>query len=239
MPMTVRRGRRDRGFVLTLAASLLLAGCATPLTHFEWGTRRVALGEHGTPVPAKTVAYRPSTERPHCVCDEVPVPTARPTSARAEPAWYKQSVKPAEQAGVQPAVSKASFAWPMQGRVLSDFGATPGGGRNDGINIAASEGEPIRAAADGTVSYSGNELKSYGNLALIKHDNGYVTAYAHAERFVVSKGDHVARGQVIGYAGSTGDVNTPQLHFEIRRGAHGETPVNPRSFLGPVQVASR
>jgi murein DD-endopeptidase MepM/ murein hydrolase activator NlpD len=238
--MTVRSGRRDRGVavVLTLAACLLLSGCATPLTHFEWGTRRASAGASVKPVPAKTAAYR-QADKPHCACDEVPVPTPRPAIARTEPAWYRQSVKPAEPAGVQPAVSKASFAWPMEGRVLSDFGATPGGGRNDGINIAASEGAPIHAAADGTVSYSGNELKSYGNLALIKHDNGYVTAYAHAERFVVSKGDHVTRGQVIGYAGSTGDVTSPQLHFEIRKGAHGETPVNPRPFLGPVQVASR
>jgi murein DD-endopeptidase MepM/ murein hydrolase activator NlpD len=124
----------------------------------------------------------------------------------------------------------------MRGRVLSDYGSTVGGERNDGINIAASYGEPIHAAADGTVSYSGNDLKSYGNLVLIRHGDNYVTAYAHSERILVSRGEHVAKGQVIGYAGSTGDVSQPQLHFEIRRGV---TPVNPRPLLGPLQIASR
>ena len=89
-------------------------------------------------------------------------------------------------------------------------------------------GTPIRAAASGTVTYAGNELKDYGNLVLIKHAGGYVTAYAHADRLLVRRGDFVAKGQVIGYAGQTGDVSTPQLHFEIR---HGTTPVNPRSCL--------
>jgi len=102
------------------------------------------------------------------------------------------------------------------------------GQRNDGINIAAPLGTPIRAAASGTISYAGNELKGYGNLILIKHDDGYVTAYAHAESIVVNRGDTVTKGQIIGYAGTTGDVTTPQLHFEIR---HGVQPVNPRTML--------
>jgi len=116
----------------------------------------------------------------------------------------------------------------MSGRVISDFGVSGSGQRNDGINIAAPLGTPIRAAAAGTVSYAGNELKGYGNLILIKHDNGYVTAYAHAESIVVNLGDTVAKGQIIAYAGTTGDVSTPQLHFEIR---HGVQPLNPRSML--------
>jgi murein DD-endopeptidase MepM/ murein hydrolase activator NlpD len=124
----------------------------------------------------------------------------------------------------------------MKGRVLSNFGSMSGGERNDGINIAASYGEPIRAAADGTVSYSGNDLKSYGNLVLIRHGDNYVTAYAHSERILVSRGEHVAKGQVIGYAGSTGDVSQPQLHFEIRRGVQ---PIDPRPLLGPLQIAFR
>jgi murein DD-endopeptidase MepM/ murein hydrolase activator NlpD len=120
--------------------------------------------------------------------------------------------------------------------VIADYGSTLGGERNDGINIAASYGTPIRAAADGVVSYAGNDLKSYGNLVLIKHDDNYVTAYAHAERVLVGRGDRVAKGQVIGYAGNTGDVSSPQLHFEIRRGV---SPINPRPLLGPLQVAMR
>ena len=135
-----------------------------------------------------------------------------------------------------PATANVRFSWPMNGRIISNFGTTIGGERNDGINIAASYGEPVHAAADGTVTYAGNDLKSYGNLVLIRHSDSYVTAYAHSERILVGRGDHVAKGQIIAYAGSTGDVNAPQLHFEIRRGVQ---PVNPRPLLGPLQVASR
>jgi len=206
-----------------------LAGCATPRTHFDWGMHqpahhaRIAAARHSEPV------------RPACACNnEVPTPGPRPT-----PAWYQQTgdATPPAHHDAQPVkpAGNGAFMWPLNGRVISEYGAATGGERNDGINIAASTGEPIRAAADGTVSYSGNDLKSYGNLALIKHDNGYVTAYAHADRFVVGRGDHVARGQVIGYAGSTGDVSSCQLHFEIRRGV---TPVNPRPLLGPLRVAA-
>lgn len=138
---------------------------------------------------------------------------------------------------VLPIPARGDFSWPLQGRVVWEYGARAGGERNDGINIAANEGEKIRAAGDGTVTYAGSDLKNYGNLVLIRHDNGYATVYAHAENFIVSKGDHVARGQVIGYVGQTGDVSSPQLHFEIRRGAR--EPLDPRTVLGPQQVASR
>jgi murein DD-endopeptidase MepM/ murein hydrolase activator NlpD len=124
--------------------------------------------------------------------------------------------------------SSGQFAWPLQGKIIAGFGKSEDGQRNDGINIAANLGEPIHAAAAGTVTYAGNELKGYGNLVLIKHDNGYVTAYAHAESMTVARGDHVEQGQVIGYTGKTGDVSSPQLHFEIRQGV---TPVDPRTLL--------
>ena len=121
------------------------------------------------------------------------------------------------------------FIWPVAGHVISSFGETANGGRNDGINISATVGEPIRAAAAGNVIYAGNELKGYGNLVLIRHEDGYVTAYAHAERIAVVRGTHVKKGEVIGYAGSTGDVTRPQLHFEIRRGVR---PVDPKPLAG-------
>jgi murein DD-endopeptidase MepM/ murein hydrolase activator NlpD len=129
-----------------------------------------------------------------------------------------------------PAASRADaqFAWPLDGVILSSFGARHNGERNDGINIACAGGEDIRAAADGTVTYVGNELKGYGNLILIRHDNGYTTAYAHADQITVRKGERVKQGQVIGIAGATGDVDEPQLHFELRRGV---TPVDPRPHL--------
>ena len=108
------------------------------------------------------------------------------------------------------------------------------GARNDGINIAAQDGEPVHASASGSVSYCGNELKGYGNLVLIKHDNGYITAYAHLGNILINRGDRVAAGQVIAYAGQTGDVTQPQLHFEIR--GSNQRPIDPRAVLPKSMV---
>jgi len=108
------------------------------------------------------------------------------------------------------------FVWPVRGRVISPFGPAANGERNDGINIAALLGAPIHAAAAGTVTYAGDGLRDYGNLILIAHSGGYVTAYAHAQSIAVARGDRVEKGQIIGTAGETGGVDRPQLHFEIR-----------------------
>ena len=134
-------------------------------------------------------------------------------------------------AAVQPA---QKFLWPVKGPVISPFGESPNG-RNDGINISAERGAPIFAAEAGTVTYVGNELKGYGNLILIKHDNGFVTAYAHADTVLVQRGEHVERGQVIGSAGDTGDVSRPQLHFELRIGTR---PVDPTPYLADMMAAN-
>jgi murein DD-endopeptidase MepM/ murein hydrolase activator NlpD len=133
-----------------------------------------------------------------------------------------------EQQAIPVSYGGGHFAWPLSGPVISSFGSGLNGERNDGINIAAKMGEPIHAAASGTVSYAGNELKGYGNLIIIRHDDGYVTTYAHAQSISVNRGDRVEKGQVIGLAGATGDVEKPQLHFEIRRGVE---PVDPRPLL--------
>ena len=103
--------------------------------------------------------------------------------------------------------------------------------QNDGINLAVPEGTPIKAADDGVVAYAGNELKGYGNLVLIRHANGFVSAYANASELLVKRGDTVKRGQVIAHAGQTGNVTSPQLHFEIRKGS---TPVDPTKYLSGV-----
>ena len=108
------------------------------------------------------------------------------------------------------------------------FGPKPNGLQNDGINLAVPEGTPVKAADDGVVAYAGNELKGYGNLVLVRHSNGFVTAYAHASEIMVKRGDNVKRGQVIAKSGQTGSVTSPQLHFEIRKGA---TPVDPSQYL--------
>lgn len=120
------------------------------------------------------------------------------------------------------------FVWPVQGRVLSHFGAKEKGLHNDGINIAAPEGSPVQAAENGVVAYAGNELRGFGNLLLIKHANGYVTAYAHNATLLVQRGDRIKKGQPIATVGSTGNVNKPQLHFELRK---GKKAIDPRSVM--------
>ena len=102
--------------------------------------------------------------------------------------------------------------------------SAPDGTHNDGINIAVPQGTDVHAAESGRVAYAGNELKGYGNLVLIRHDNGWVSAYAHADQILVKRDDVVRRGQVIAKAGKTGTVDQPQLHFELR---HGAKPVDP------------
>jgi murein DD-endopeptidase MepM/ murein hydrolase activator NlpD len=135
----------------------------------------------------------------------------------------KEAAKLAEGAGAVP-----KFRWPANGRVIAGYGPTTNGQQNDGINIALPENTPVKAAEDGVVAYAGNELKGYGNLVLVRHPNGYVTAYAHTKELLVKRGDQVKRGQVIARSGQTGNVNAPQLHFEIRKGA---SPLDPTRFL--------
>lgn len=120
------------------------------------------------------------------------------------------------------------FVWPVRGPLMSNFGTKTGGLRNDGINIIAPEGTPVVAAENGVVAYAGNEIRGFGNLLLIKHADGYVTAYAHNRDLLVKRGQRVRRGQKIATVGQTGSVNRPQLHFEIRK---GRRPKNPEDYL--------
>ncbi len=152
----------------------------------------------------------------------VPVQNAR--IAKEEPHTTATVVKAAEPNGGMP-----SFRWPVRGRVIAGFGSKPNGTQNDGINLAIPKVRRIKAADDGVVAYAGNELKGYGNLVLIRHANGFVSAYANASEILVKRGDTIKRGQVIAHAGQTGNVTSPQLHFEIRKGS---TPVDPTQYLG-------
>jgi murein DD-endopeptidase MepM/ murein hydrolase activator NlpD len=209
---------------LFLAASPLMAGCmpADPRTHLDWGVNTRTPRHVASKEGAKTYTYDDSATRPSARPGPSAAPHALVTSQTLAPIGPPRSEAPA-------------FAWPVSGRVISDFGTTSNGGKNDGINIATSMDTPIHASASGTVTYAGDELKNYGNLVLIKHADGFTTAYAHADRLVVSRGDTVTKGQVIGYAGHTGDVATPQLHFEIREQT---TPVNPRSYLASTTASN-
>ena len=154
------------------------------------------------------------------------VPTENARIATPEPAAAPQS--PVKKAEAVAENKMPQFRWPVTGHVIEAFGQRPNGTTNDGINLAVPAGTPIKAAEDGVVAYSGNELKGYGNLVLIRHADNYVSAYANASELLVKRGDSVKRGQVIARAGQTGNVTSPQLHFEIRKGS---TPVDPRKYL--------
>lgn len=158
---------------------------------------------------------------------------AAPKAATTNRQTQTQAQKPRSVARKQPVPappprSGKTFSWPVRGTVISGFGPKKGGYHNDGINIATSAGTPVFAAENGVVSYAGNELRGYGNLLLVQHAGGWITAYAHNSRLLVSRGDKIARGQLIAHAGDTGGVTRAQLHFEIRKGA---TPVNPVKYL--------
>jgi murein DD-endopeptidase MepM/ murein hydrolase activator NlpD len=187
---------------------------------------------HAAAKPATTapvVAAAPAKPKP---ADTKPVGQVAAAAAADKNAQLIAAVKPAEpaedavkdddkQAGMQ-------FRWPVRGRIISGFGPKPGGQQNEGINVSVPEGTSVKAAEDGVVAYAGNELKGYGNLVLIKHADGWVTAYAHNSEIDVKKGETVKRGQTIAKAGQTGSVTSPQVHFEIRKGSQ---PVDPSSHL--------
>ncbi|MDX9688905.1 MAG: LysM peptidoglycan-binding domain-containing protein [Proteobacteria bacterium] len=120
------------------------------------------------------------------------------------------------------------FGWPVRGTIISTYGPKGKGRDNDGINIGAPKGSPIKAAEAGLVVYAGNEMKGFGNLVLIRHGGNWVTAYAHMDRLTVTKGKSVAKGDMIGTVGATGGVSTPQLHFEVRRSG---APVDPEIVM--------
>ncbi len=153
-----------------------------------------------------------------------PIPQPRIAAPAAPAKQESASVKDPEQTASLPSGNSADFRWPARGRVISGFGSAG----NEGINIAVPEGTPVKAAETGTVAYAGSEVKGYGNLVLIRHDNGLVSAYAHNGEITVKRGDKIKRGQVVAKSGQSGNVTSPQLHFEIRKGS---TPVDPVPFL--------
>ncbi|MGO4704259.1 peptidoglycan DD-metalloendopeptidase family protein [Microvirga sp. 2MCAF38] len=172
--------------------------------------------------------------------ETLPRTAPQQVAARVEPAAQKPIVQtqPAAPAIVQPEAkapatepeqttsTSGDFRWPARGRVIAGFGTNGG---NEGINIAVPEGTPVKAAESGVVTYAGSEVKGYGNLVLIRHENGFVSAYAHNGSLSVKRGEAVKRGQVIATSGQTGNVTSPQLHFELRKGA---SPVDPIPHLG-------
>ena len=173
----------------------------------------------GTLVPATSQSSKKAVQK---------TATASETPTRSTPKTAAK--KTTQKAAALPKAPGRSgrFSWPVSGTVISNFGPSGGGRHNDGINIKAARGTPFKAAENGVVAYAGNELKGFGNLLLIKHADGFVTAYAHADSLSVKRGQTVKKGQTLGKVGSTGNVNAPQLHFEIRKGTKA---INPRTYL--------
>lgn len=194
--------------------------------------------------PVKEVAQAPATPvKTASIKPTAPIaaPTPMAPIVAAKPAAASSTAKIDQKAAETIAVAKepaveepsgaatpGSFRWPVRGRVISEYGSKANGEKNEGINMAVPEGTSIKAADDGEVIYSGNELKGYGNLVLVRHGNGYVTAYAHASELLVNRGEKISRGQIIARAGATGSVSQPQLHFELRK---GQKAIDPKPYL--------
>lgn len=151
-----------------------------------------------------------------------------PTVAASGKTKEKISSDPTQKLPTISARSSSKFSWPVQGKVLSAYGAKGDGLFNDGINIAAARGTSVGAAENGVVAYAGNEVKGMGNLIIIQHSGGWMTVYAHLDSMSVRRGNKVSVGQKIGTVGETGKVDQPQLHFEIRKGTKA---YNPASYL--------
>ena len=162
-----------------------------------------------------------SPKPPPRAASRPPSPEAGPRPGTKPKSQTKQIVR------IPPPPRKkgGGFTWPVRGKVLSSFGSKGGGLHNDGINIAAPKGAAVKAAENGVVAYAGNEIRGYGNLLLIRHSGGWITAYAHADKLLVQRGDKVNKGQVIARVGHTGNVVSPQLHFEIRKGKQAVNPI--------------
>jgi len=178
-------------------------------------------------LPAPAPAVKPKPVAPVVASAPADKITAQPKSVA--PAPEPKAVEPQTTASLpkaeEPAAASTEFRWPARGRVITGYA---GKGGNEGINIAVPEGTPVKAAEGGVVAYAGSELKGYGNLVLIRHPNGYVSAYAHNGELNVKRGEQVKRGQVVAKSGQSGNVNSPQLHFELRKGS---TPVDPMPYL--------
>ena len=153
---------------------------------------------------------------------------ANDIAASSETTGPSKRVASVDQLPTPDPMSGNSFRWPVKGRVIAGFGTKPDGGHNDGIDVAVPQGTSVKAAENGVVAYSGNELKGYGNLVLIRHANNWVSAYANNEELLVKRGEKVRRGQIIAKAGATGAVSQPQVHFELRKGSR---PVDPTKHM--------
>lgn len=198
----------------------------TPQPTFEAGET--------TSVPLKVGAVESEVLAPPGVTPQSVTPSAgfppAPSATAPTPQIQTVSVPPTSRMTTDAPLPARTgrFMRPLDGKVISSYGPKPDGLHNDGINIRAPRGTPVRAAENGVIAYTGSGMSGYGNLVLIRHADRYMTAYAHMEKILVKKGDVVKAGQSIGTVGSTGQVDSSQLHFEVRKGTQ---PVDPAKFI--------
>ncbi len=178
------------------------------------------------PPPARTAASDPGVPIVPPVPGRKPSPPGQAFASVPAGAAASEPARQTPQA--PPRRSGKRFLWPTSGEVTSGFGLKPGGLRNDGINISAAKGSPVWATENGVVVYAGDELPAYGKLVLVRHADGWISAYAHNANLEVSQGDKVDRGQKIALVGDTGNVSGPQVHFELRT---SNGPVDPVHHL--------
>lgn len=215
-----RANNIDQPYTIKLGQRLMIPGSG--------GYTRTAAAPKISPVRASATRESASA---------VPTPSRNPVrtaaigqrapKAEPKPVYRGKLPKPSPRTATK-------FRWPVKGRIISRFGSKPNGVRNDGINIAVPTGTSVRAAENGVVAYSGNELRGYGNLVLIRHADNWVTAYAHNSKLLVRRGERVRRGQIVAKTGRSGSVKSPQLHFEIRRGSRA---IDPLKALESTQLA--
>jgi murein DD-endopeptidase MepM/ murein hydrolase activator NlpD len=215
---------------------IAVANGIAPDTPLKVGTRltipvRTASAPPGRPQPGAPVVAQTTPPRTY-----TPVAAAPGRLASSEAAANVRLASPVETPSAEAGPNGApGFRWPVRGRIINNFGARVNGSPNDGIDLAVPEGTQVRSADDGVVAYAGNELKGYGNLVLVRHSNGFVTAYANGSELLVKRNDQVHKGQVILKSGQTGNAAAPQLHFEIRKNS---APVDPMQFLPADKTAS-
>ncbi len=207
--------------VIAASAPIVAPPAPKPIVPAATNDRPISLTNSATGLESKPVGKPVDKPLDKPVEQKGTVVKAAPKPAPVQPAAPPKST-PAPVAGAK------DFVWPISGDVLKGFGTGADGIRNDGVNIAAPHGAEVKAAAGGEVVYAGSELAGFGNLILIRHPGGWVTAYAHSDALKVKEGDLVKQGQTIATAGKTGNASQTQVHFELRK---GKEPVDPALHL--------
>jgi murein DD-endopeptidase MepM/ murein hydrolase activator NlpD len=216
------RNRLQAPYALRAGQTLLVPGAkyVPPAEPVETAAATAAVPAGGAPGPVKREALPPP-----------PGAGETKTAAATGPAASGTPTPLAPAPAAPPPAPPPRFQWPLHGKVITPYGTDSAGQKNDGIDIAANNGAPIKAADDGKVVYVGDEVARLGNLVLIEHSGGYITAYGNNEAVLVKKGDAVKKGATIARAGASGGAASPRLHFEVRRG--GSKTIDPMTVLPP------